>query len=87
MPRFYFHLHNDMYTHDEEGREFRDVDAAHGAAVEDARQMAAESVRAGHLDLTHYVEVTDDSDRSLLRVTFGDVVTITNESDAEVGPA
>jgi hypothetical protein len=76
MPRFFFHLHNDIDTHDEEGRDLPDIDAARRSAEHDARNMAAESVRAGHLVLDHFVEVTGEEGRPLFRVTFGEVVEI-----------
>jgi len=76
VARYFFHLHNDVDTHDEEGRELPDIEAAHLAAEEDARTMAAESVRAGHLDITHCVTVTDEAGRHLFSVTFGEVVEI-----------
>ncbi len=83
MPRYFFHLHNDVDSHDEEGRELPDLAAARCAAAEDARHMAAESVRSGHLDLAHFVEVTDENSKPLLRVTFGEVVTILREGVPE----
>ena len=77
MARFYFHLYNDIVSKDEEGRELPDVDTARHDAREDARNMAAESVREGELNLDHYVEVADDSGEPLFRVTFGEVVKVT----------
>jgi hypothetical protein len=38
--------------------------------------MAAESVREGRLNTSHFVEVSGDDGQSLLRVTFGEVVKI-----------
>ena len=76
MPCYFFHLHNDLQTRDEEGRELASFDAARRAAEEDARHMAAESVRAGHLQLDHFVEVTAEDGQPLFRVTFGDVVRV-----------
>ena len=49
MPRYFFHLHNDLDVRDEEGRELPDIESALRAAGEDARTMAAESVRMGTL--------------------------------------
>ena len=83
MPRFYFHLHNDVDSLDEEGRELPDLRAASQAALQDARQMAAESVMNGHLNLHHYVEVTDEQGQPVLHVAFGEVVKILDEHDAE----
>ena len=76
MPRYYFHLYNDVETHDEEGRDLASIDAARRAAEEDARHMAAESVRSGRLQLDHFVEVAAENGEPLFRVTFGDVVEI-----------
>lgn len=76
MPRFYFHLHNDVDTFDEEGRDLPDVDAARRAAMLDARSMAAESVRLGHLDPSHYVAVTDENGDTLFCMSFREAVRI-----------
>lgn len=73
---FYFHLHNDIHTVDEEGCELPDAEAARAQAEDEARVMAAESVRSGHLDLSHYVEVADESGETLFKVRFGDVVCV-----------
>ena len=74
--RYYFHLHNDIHTNDEEGVELVDDEAARRHATHEARTMAAESVRKGHLDLSHYIEVATDSGTSLFRLTFGEVVEV-----------
>ncbi len=76
MPRFYFHLHNDIDSFDEEGRELPDVEAAREAALREARCMAAESVRQGHLDRAHYVAVTDENGDTLFSTTFREAVRI-----------
>ena len=76
MPRFYFHLHNDIDSVDEEGRDLPGIDAARREALEEARSMAAESVRLGHLDPSHYVAVTDETGETLFRVRFGEAVRI-----------
>jgi len=78
MPRFYFNLYNDIATADVEGREMADLGAARSAAERDAREMAARSVQCeGYLNLAHYVEVTDESGKPVLRVPFGEAVVIT----------
>lgn len=74
--RFFFHLHNDVLSFDEEGRELPDTDTARAVAEEEARTMAAESVRKGHLNLAHYVEVVDEAGDILFTVPFGEVVDI-----------
>ena len=83
MPRYYFHLHNDINTTDDEGRELADAAAARCAAEEDAREMAARSVQYdGRLNLAHYIEITDERGKSVARVRFGDAVAITGEDRA-----
>jgi hypothetical protein len=76
MPRFFFHLHNDMDVLDEEGRDMPSVQAARHAAEEDARTMAAESVRTGRLVLDHFIEVASETGQALFRVRFGEVVEV-----------
>ena len=77
MPRYFFHLHNDIETRDEEGVELADLAAARGLAEREARSIAAHSVTGGTLDLAHSIEVTDAGGTTVLRVRFGDVIEIT----------
>jgi len=84
MPRYFFHLYNGLATTDEEGRELPDAGSARRAAEREAREMAAQSVQShGHLDLAHYVEVTDERGQVVARVRFGEAVTVTS---ADPGP-
>ncbi len=76
MPRFYFHLFNDMDCRDEEGAELPNQAVALQRAAHMAREMAAESVRNGHLILGHRIEVTDQSGSNVGIVYFRDVVQI-----------
>lgn len=76
--RFYFHLYNDIDARDEEGTELADIAAARAVAEEEARTMAAESVKKGHLDLSHFVEVSNAAGTTLFKVTFGNVVEVSN---------
>ena len=75
-PRYYFSLFNDVVALDEEGVELPDAAAAYEHAVEEARVMVCESVRKGHLNLEHRIEVTDDSGVSVATVQFRDAFTI-----------
>ena len=47
MPRFYFHLRNDLSVDDEEGVELPDLAAARDHAIYNARSIAAENAHAG----------------------------------------
>ena len=76
MPRFYFHLFNDVTILDQEGEEAPSSDAALEAATRMAREMAAESVRAGRLHLGHRIDVADASGEAVGTVYFRDAVDI-----------
>jgi hypothetical protein len=78
--RFYFHLHNDLDTLDEEGAELANEQAAKDHALKEARVMAAESVRLGTLNLSHFVAVTDSEGKPRFKVKFGEAVDITTGS-------
>jgi hypothetical protein len=76
VPRYYFHLFNDLTVHDEEGVELPNDDVAMRRAADSARYMAAESVREGHVVLDHRIEVTNEHGRTVGVVHFSDVVAI-----------
>lgn len=76
MPRFYFHLFNDVTSMDKEGAELPDEAAASRQAIANAREMAAHSVREGHLVLSHRIDVADQSGDTIATFHFGDVVEV-----------
>lgn len=76
MARYFFHLHNDLYVEDEEGRECADFEEAQATAFAEARVMASSSVRDGHLDLSHGISVTDERGQRVMFVRFGDAVEV-----------
>ena len=76
MRRYFFHLFNSDTALDEEGEELPNDAAAFQEAITNARVMAAESVRKGHLILDHRIEVTCDDGRTLGNVYFRDVVQV-----------
>jgi hypothetical protein len=75
MPRFYFHVFDDEETFDEEGSELPDADAACEYAKENARALVCESVKKGHLNLDHRIEIEDETGRRTT-LTFRDAFTI-----------
>ena len=79
MPRYFFNLFNDLNVADDEGIDLPDVAAAMEHAAENARELAAESVREGHLVLGHRIEITDDSGAVVGVVHFRDVVKVTDQ--------
>lgn len=76
MARYFFHLHNDIDTPDEEGQEFANDQAAMKMALDSAREMASETVRLGSLDLDHFIVCVDENGREIGIVRFGDAVKI-----------
>jgi len=76
VPRYYFHLLNDLTVRDEEGIELPNLACAMQRAATSARDMAAQSVREGHLVLDHRIEVTDETGATVGVVHFRDVVEI-----------
>jgi hypothetical protein len=76
MPRFYFNLYNDMTSIDDEGIELPNEAVALQRAARMAREMAAESVRIGHLVLDHRLEVVDWRSEIVGTVHFRDVVQV-----------
>jgi hypothetical protein len=76
MPRFFFHLRNDLSVDDAEGQELPDIDAARACAIKYAQDMAAASIlEHGKINMHHRIEVADGGG-IVLTVEFGDVVTV-----------
>lgn len=76
MPLFYFNLYNDIVIMAEEGIELADEVAARDYAVKEARAMAAESVRAGHLTRSHRIDYANGAGQPLGTVRFDEAVDI-----------
>ena len=77
MPRFYFHLLNDVDAPDEEGKEFPDLDAARQHARRNIRFTAAESLKEqGRVVLSHRIQIEDGGGNVLDTVFFSDVLNI-----------
>lgn len=76
MPRYYFHVRDDIDVDDEEGAVLSDEIAARTKAVEGARELMCETLKAGYIDLNHYILVTDDAGEVLFKLAFRDVVQV-----------
>ena len=77
MPRFYFHLINDVDVPDIEGQTHGDLAAARIHAIGQARAMvAAMVVEEGRIVLHHRIDIEDEQHELLDSVHFRDVVTI-----------
>jgi hypothetical protein len=77
VPRYYFHLRNDMDADDEEGQDLPDLETARERAVQYALEMTAVSVKETRkINLHHRIEVADEAGAILCAVEFGDVLRI-----------
>lgn len=81
MPRYYFQVFNDDVTTDEDGMECADDGAALIRAQDEARNLAADSIRRhGHLILDHRIEVRNEEGLLVGEVRFGQAVDIRESS-------
>ena len=80
MPRYYFHVFNDVVAIDEEGIELPDLDAAREQAMDSARELVCESIHKGHLNLDHRIEVEDEQRNKVLSISYRDAFTLTGEN-------
>ena len=77
VPRFYFHLHNDMDVTDVEGIELPDLAAARALAVQQARVTFAETAKeTGRIVLHHRIDIADEGGAILVSVKFGEAVKV-----------
>lgn len=79
VPRYFFDLHNDAEVFDEEGREFPDIEAAKQNAIHEVREMMCESVQSGRVNLSHHIDVRDETGHIIHVVHFGDAVEVVQD--------
>jgi hypothetical protein len=76
VPRYFFHVYDDIIAHDDEGAELPNVAAARLRALAGARDMIAEQVRHGYFVLSHWIDVVDEEGSAVLTLAFRDAVDI-----------
>jgi len=77
VPRFYFHLYNDIDVSDDEGVELPHWDAARAHAVRLARFTFAETAKdEGRVVLHHRIDIEDEKGSVLGTVRFRDAVRV-----------
>jgi hypothetical protein len=76
MPRYYFHLYNDVVSMDDEGVELADVAAARTNGIKEAREMMVEMVSEGRINFSHRIDIADESGAVIDSVTFADAVAV-----------
>ena len=76
VPRYYFHVYDDIVAHDDEGLELPNLAAARLQGIKGARDLMSEQVRHGYVELSHWIDVTDEHGEAVLSVKFGDAVDV-----------
>ncbi|HWT13158.1 MAG TPA: hypothetical protein VN231_10430 [Allosphingosinicella sp.] len=76
MPRFFFHLRDGQSIDDPDGMFLPNAAMARLEAIRSARDIMAEDVRRGVLDLSVRIEITDAHGEPILAVPFREVVKI-----------
>ena len=76
VPRYFFHVYDDLVLRDDEGIELADTVAARDAALAGAREMMCDQVKKGRLSLHHRIEVEDERGRVILTLPFDEAVSI-----------
>jgi hypothetical protein len=76
MPRYFFHLHDDLASVlDDEGLELADEEAAFDHAVWSIREIAASSILAGQpVSLASYIAIHSSEGAELRRAYFRKVI-------------
>jgi hypothetical protein len=76
VPRYFFHVYEDLVAEDDEGIELPDVDAARDEAIRAGRELIAAQVAGGRLRLFHRIEVLDERGRTVLAIPYREMVEI-----------
>ena len=77
VPRFYFHLRDDLNVPDEEGSDLLDLEAALQRAATQARKLAGEIVKEqGRITLSHRIDIEDEHHEVAGTVLVRDVVRV-----------
>jgi hypothetical protein len=75
MPWYFLHIRcNGELIEDDEGAEFRDIDAARMEAVRSVRSLVCGDVRDGILHLDLSIEIRDEGGAELQTVSFDDAI-------------
>ncbi len=77
MPRYFFHIVDDLDIVDEQGADLSDLDAARDHAITSARALMCETLKdEGRITLHHRIDIEDDRHSVVGSVKFGDSVKV-----------
>ena len=70
MPRYFFHVFDVIWSHDDEGEELPGLDAAIRQAKHIAREISLEDEESGAAALDSFIEVADEHGKTVHVVRF-----------------
>ena len=76
MPRFFFHVYDDVVALDEEGVELPDAAGAEREGRRGARALASEQVLEGRLNLSHRIDIADETGAVVATIAFRDAIAV-----------
>lgn len=76
MPRFFFHVYDDLVAHDDEGIVLPNAQAAKLQALMGARELMQEQLKHGYISLDHWIDVINEQGAIILHLPFGEAVEI-----------
>ena len=77
MPRYFFHLHDDLDIPDDLGADLPSLDGAIAYACRQARHLAGQMViETGRIVLGHRIDIEDENGVVLDSVHFRDVIKV-----------
>lgn len=77
MPRYFFHIVDDVGAQDEEGVILPDLEAAQAYGLKGLRSLAIEQVQQGALNLAHRIEITNELGELVQAVHMRDAIEVT----------
>lgn len=80
MSVLFFHIYAEDLILDLEGFDVPDIAAAKEFAATIAKALARDQIKKGFLDLTRWVEVTDQANQILHIVTLADVISVITDN-------
>jgi uncharacterized protein DUF6894 len=77
MPKYFFHVHDDLDVEDDEGAELTDLHEARGYAIRSARSLMCDTLMGdGRISLEHRIDIEDGHSGVLATVQFADALEI-----------
>lgn len=77
VPRFFFHVRDDVDAPDDQGAELADLEAARAHAIGAARSLMCETLlNDGRISLHHRIDIENEKGEVLAPVHFAEAVRI-----------